>query len=98
MSLHIDPERNEIAALRRAADWQGKRVLELGCGDGRLTRRIARLGATIRALDPDAASIRIARRNLPRSYSTRVRFRVGSAVRTGCANASFDLAVFTWSL
>ena len=28
MALLVDPERNEVAALARAARWRGKRVLE----------------------------------------------------------------------
>ena len=98
MALHVDPDRHEIIALRRAADWRGRHVIDLGCGDGRLTRRLARLGAIVRAVDPNAGGIRTARASLARSHAARVRYRVASAQRTGYASASFDLAVFTWSL
>ena len=47
MSIIIDPEGKEIAALRRLAHWGGVRVLEFGCGDGRLTLRLASLGAHV---------------------------------------------------
>jgi len=39
VSIIIDPEAKEIDALRRVARWHGARVLEIGCGDGRLTLR-----------------------------------------------------------
>jgi 2-polyprenyl-3-methyl-5-hydroxy-6-metoxy-1,4-benzoquinol methylase len=42
MPLRIDPEQNEIRALKSAANWRGKEVLEVGCGNGRLTLRLAR--------------------------------------------------------
>ena len=41
MSRVLDPEGAHLAALRRLGDFRGQRVLELGCGDGRLTLGIA---------------------------------------------------------
>lgn len=98
MTLRIDPERNEIRALRQVTSWRGKRVLEVGCGDGRLTRRLAGLSAHIQAIDPEAAQIRVARRELPRRLASRVRFRTGSAVRLEQPAETFDVVVFSWSL
>jgi ubiquinone/menaquinone biosynthesis C-methylase UbiE len=98
MAIHIDPDRNEVRALEGVTDWRGRRVLEIGCGDGRLTLRLARLGARVHAVDPDAEAVDDARRNLPSRYAGRVRFEVGTAERLGVASAAFDLAVFAWSL
>jgi hypothetical protein len=42
MTAVLDPEGAHISALRRLADFGDQRVLELGCGDGRLTGGIAR--------------------------------------------------------
>ena len=42
MTEILDPEGAHLAALRRLGDFRGRRVLELGCGDGRLTLGIAR--------------------------------------------------------
>jgi len=39
MAWRIDPEGVETRALARLAPVDGLRVLELGCGDGRLTFR-----------------------------------------------------------
>jgi hypothetical protein len=41
----LDPEGAHLAALRRLADFQGQRVLEMGCGEGveRLQPRSARV-------------------------------------------------------
>ena len=44
----IDPEGAELAALGKLVDFAGLHVLEVGCGDGRLTWRYAD-GAALRA-------------------------------------------------
>lgn len=98
MTLRIDPEKNEVRVLKEMADWRGKRVLEIGCGDGRLTRRLANLGAQVDALDPDRKLITTARQDFPARYSDRVRFRVGSAESLKYPNQTFDIAVFSWVL
>ena len=98
MSLRMDPQQNEVRALRAAARWRGQRVLEIGCGDGRLTLRLARLGAVVEAIDPDPESIRAARRQLPARYAGRVRYRVGEAEHLQFAKERFDRVVFAWSL
>ncbi|NUM77281.1 class I SAM-dependent methyltransferase, partial [candidate division KSB1 bacterium] len=54
MAIIIDPEEKEIAALQQAAHWRDMRVLEAGCGNGRLTLRLAQLGALVTAFDPSA--------------------------------------------
>jgi len=98
MTHRIDPERNEVRALRQVADWRGRRVLEVGCGDGRLTRRLAGLGAHVEAMDPDPALIRVARRRLPSSFAPRVRYRVGGAGRLQYPKEAFDRVVLSWVL
>jgi len=98
MAIKVDPEAREVAALRRVANWDGKRVLEIGCGDGRLTLRLAGLGADLVALDPDRLLIRKAREGLPNRYSRQVKYSVGSASRLRLPSASFDIVVFAWSL
>lgn len=98
MSVRVDPERNEVRALRRVADWRGRQVLEIGCGDGRLTRRLAGLGARVQAIDPDATRIRTARHGLPSSFVRRVTFRVGHAGELAYPARSFSVAIFSWAL
>lgn len=96
MAIRIDPERNEVRALQAAADWRGRRVLEIGCGEGRLTDRLAELGARIEAIDADAALLRKARRRLAASFAPRVRFRVGTADSLEHRAETFDRVVYSW--
>ncbi len=99
MPLVVDPTGKEIRALQDLMQWKGKRLLEIGCGDGRLTLRLADLGAArIEAIDPDPQRIRLAGKNLPRRYSQHVRFHTGHAEKLRYPNAEFDAVVFAWSL
>ena len=98
MPLRVDPEENEICALKSVANWRGKRVLEIGCGEGRLTRRLAQLGALVSASDPDAQLIRAARKKSVQRFAKRIRYEVGKAERINHPSESFDLVVLSWVL
>jgi len=99
MGLAMDPAGNEIRALQKATDWRGKRVVEIGCGSGRLTLRLAALAPRrIEALDPAAGLIRLARRSLPARYRKRIDYHVGHAERLRYPAGTFDIAVFSWVL
>ena len=58
MAWRIDPEGVETRALAQLARVDGLRVLELGCGNGRLTFRYAAKAASVLAVDPDAERIK----------------------------------------
>lgn len=99
MALHMDPAGDEVRALAAAVDWRDKQVIELGCGDGRLTLRLASLGAAhIEALDPDPDSIKLAEENLPRTEKQRINYYVGQAEALKYPPGAFDIAVFSWVL
>ena len=98
MAITIDPQEREVRALARLARWRGRRVLEIGCGDGRLTLRLASLGARVVALDPEATRVRAARRSLPRRLARRIEYRVGRAERLPYRAHEFDCVVFAWAL
>jgi SAM-dependent methyltransferase len=65
----------------------GERILDLGCGDGQLTERIAALGASVTGLDNSAEMVAAAR-------SRGIDACEGSAESLPFADASFD-AVFS---
>lgn len=87
-----------MAALRRLAEFDGRRVLEMGCGEGRLTHGIAADGATVFSFDPDDERVAEARRSLPEELAERVTYRVASAQGLEIERSAFDLVLFSWSL
>jgi ubiquinone/menaquinone biosynthesis C-methylase UbiE len=94
----LDPEGAHLAALRRLGDFRNRRILELGCGDGRLTLGIAEEAASVLAFDPDADDVERARRSLPAELAERVAYQVASGKEIELEPVSFDLVVFSWSL
>jgi len=98
VTLLLDPEARHLAALRRLADFHGQRVLELGCGDGRLTVGIADDADYVLAVDTDADAVNEARRTLPPTLADRVSYQVAGGRELEVEPHSFDITVFSWSL
>ena len=96
--IRMDPEGVELAALDRLLPLSGKRLLEIGCGDGRLTRALAERAASVVAIDPNRRAIVKARRTLPVRRRAHVRFDVGRAESLPYADGAFDAAIFSWAL
>ncbi len=96
--LRTDPERREVRMLVDRAPLRGARVLEIGCGDGRLTRRIAGTARAVVGVDPDGERIARAKRLTPARHRGRIQFEVGSGEDLRFPNRSFDLVLFSWSL
>ena len=76
----------------------GSRVLDVGCGDGRLTFGCAEHAASVYAFDSDEELIESARANTPRALRDRIRFEVAEAAEVELPGTEFDLALFSWSL
>jgi 2-polyprenyl-3-methyl-5-hydroxy-6-metoxy-1,4-benzoquinol methylase len=96
MAIVHDPEQAELAAIRAVSlSFAGKRVLEVGCGDGRLTRRYAADAVAVTAIDPDANAIDDARAALA---DAPVSFHAIGFEQFVAPPASYDVAILSWSL
>ncbi len=100
MMIRIDLENNERRALFEFADFGDKHVLEVGCGDGRLTWYYADKAAHVTAIEPSAKQIGLARENLPSHLQGRVEFHVAKLEDFAITSKSavFDLVILSYSL
>ena len=98
MAVLPDPEDTETRALHDYADFHGKRVLEIGCGDGRLTWRYADQAAHVVAIDPDTEDIATALEDCPDDLRDKIEFRALRLAELAVPAEKFDLALLSWSL
>jgi 2-polyprenyl-3-methyl-5-hydroxy-6-metoxy-1,4-benzoquinol methylase len=70
-----DPENNETGALFDMVNFSGQHVLEVGCGDGRVTWVYADQAAHVMAIDPVAKQIALAKEHLPGRLKDRLEFQ-----------------------
>jgi ubiquinone/menaquinone biosynthesis C-methylase UbiE len=75
------------------ADVENKQVLEIGCGDGRISALMVGKAGKLTAVDPDRQKISEARGKV-----AGVEFRAGSGERLNFPDDRFDLVIFTLSL
>jgi SAM-dependent methyltransferase len=99
--LLLGPFLARIAADVAAVAPAGARVLEVGCGPGHLSIRLARHGLEVTGLDLDPAMIARARANTDRAGNRggrRPSFLVGDVAALAFPDRSFDLVVSTLSM
>jgi SAM-dependent methyltransferase len=99
--LLLGPFLASIAADIAAVAPDGARVLEVGCGPGHLSTRLAHHGFDVTGLDLDPAMITRARANTDRLSSGNQRrpsFLVGDVAALAFPDRSVDLVVSTLSM
>jgi 2-polyprenyl-3-methyl-5-hydroxy-6-metoxy-1,4-benzoquinol methylase len=97
MSYRLDPTDQEFTALMKCVGtFAGKRVLEVGCGNGRLTRKYAHLAAHVDAIDPDADKITQA---LAKPHPDHTHYHTAALETfTPPTPQPYNLAILSWSL
>lgn len=94
MAIDEDPEGHELAAIRQLVpSFASLHVLEVGCGDGRLTELYLDEAASVIGVDPDAEAIADLAEALPG-----VDGRVISFEDLVLPAESVDLLLLAWSL
>ncbi|MBF6590123.1 MAG: class I SAM-dependent methyltransferase [Ktedonobacterales bacterium] len=98
MPVLLDPEQAETRAIHDLIDFADKDIVDVGCGDGRMTWRFAARARSVLGLDPVAVSIAQARADTPAHMRQRVDFRVADITTADLPRAAFDVVVLSWSL
>jgi ubiquinone/menaquinone biosynthesis C-methylase UbiE len=93
-----DPEGAETRVMHALVDFTGKDVLQVGCGDGRMTWRFADRTRSVLGIDPKTEMIAAARAACPAALRQRVTFQTGDITTAALPSARFDVAVLSWSL
>ena len=97
MAHRYDPVDQELEALTRlAGGFAGKRVLEVGCGNGRITRKYAAQAAHVDAIDPNESKIERAL-ELASENEAHVHYHA-LALEAFPAAEPYDLVILAWSL
>ncbi|MGH8957220.1 MAG: class I SAM-dependent methyltransferase [Acidimicrobiia bacterium] len=98
MSSSIDPEETETAVIHELVDFSGVNVLEVGCGDGRLTWRYAHETAAVLAMDMNGDKIERAAESIPAPLRPKVSFVVADIAKVELPPDAYDVAILSHSL
>ena len=98
MSYSIDPEGVETSVIHELVDFAHADVLEVGCGDGRLTRRYSDKAASVLGIDPEEEMIRRAREAIPETIGAKVEFLASDINDVELAPDAYDVAILAHSL
>src|SRR5438270_13626871 len=92
------PDGMEVRLIERFTTLKGRRILEVGCGDGRLTFQYAPTARQVMAIDPDRLSIEDALDEQAALRVSNIDFRVDSIEQLPARGAPFDVALFSWAM
>jgi ubiquinone/menaquinone biosynthesis C-methylase UbiE len=98
MTASIDPEGTEVSVIRELVDFSGTDVLEVGCGDGRLTWRYAEEARSVVAMDPNEGKIERATEATPVSLRSKVSFVTADIAAVELSPDAYDVAILAHSL
>lgn len=80
--------------FRKLQDVRGKKILDMGCGDGELGTRLAKLGAYVTGVDISPTRIRKAEmRAALDGVQDRAHFLVGNVLESPLPQCQFDIVV-----
>jgi ubiquinone/menaquinone biosynthesis C-methylase UbiE len=98
MTFQKDAEKYETKTLHRLVDFSGRRVLEVGSGEGRLTWNYAGSARQVVGIDSDSDSVRVANYDMPVDLRKMTTFACASSLNLPFSRETFDIALLSWSL
>lgn len=97
-SLLRPPALDELREYGGIGLIRRKRVIDVGCGDGRMALGCAPYASEVVGVDPDPDAIRVARTKARELDAANVKFKVGVAQELPVADGHFDVVLFSWVL
>jgi ubiquinone/menaquinone biosynthesis C-methylase UbiE len=97
-SMLRPPPQDELREYGGIGLVRRKRVIDIGCGDGRMALGCAPHASEVAGVDPDPDAIRLARLRARELAVGNVEFRVGVAQELPFADEYFDVAILSWTL
>jgi ubiquinone/menaquinone biosynthesis C-methylase UbiE len=97
-SLLRPPPQHELREYGGIGLVRRKRVIDIGCGDGRMALGCAPHASEVVGVDPDPDAIRLARVKARELGVANAEFKVGVAQELPFADEHFDVAILSWTL
>ena len=97
-SLLRPPPEDELREYGGVGLVRRKRVIDVGCGDGRMALGCAPYASEVVGVDPDPEAIRSARAKARQLGAANVRFKVGVAQELPFSDEHFDVVILSWTL
>jgi len=88
----------EQRTIHGLTNFRDKDVVEIGCGDGRMTWLYAHHAKSVLALDIEEEEITAAIEATPDELKSKVTFKVADVVTDELPKDAYDLALFSHSL
>ncbi len=97
-SLLRPPPEDELREYGGIGLVRRKRVIDVGCGDGRMALGCAPYASEVVGVDPDPEAIRLARTKGRELGAANATFKVGVAQDLPFADEHFDVVILSWTL
>ncbi len=98
MTQQLDPQGIEVRTLLEAVTFDHARVLEVGCGDGRLTFRYGNRPRQVVGIEPQTELLVAARSACPPELRQQLSFVQATAMKLPFPDSAFDIALLAKSL
>jgi ubiquinone/menaquinone biosynthesis C-methylase UbiE len=97
-SLLRPPPVDELREYGGVGLVRRKRVIDVGCGDGRMALGCAPYASEVVGVDPDPDAIRLARVKARDLGVANAEFKVGVAQELPYPDEHFDVVILSWTL
>jgi len=93
-SKYYDPENIEVKTIEKEVDIKNKKILEIGCGTGRITRQIAKKAKEVIAIDHNKEIIKYCKKKYKKLKN--VNFLYEDIEKLKIKSQDFDIIISGW--